>query len=278
MITLDLNKPATDAGNELDPRMADLAREVAREQLALPADHVERGRLEAVKAKATATRERIHSDLGRIINDPMTNATTQAEELQAAKEALLGAVNIEKKAVAALADHEAATGDLHQRAKALSRLSQILEQASVRATHKALVRRKVKALFELKSLEDEETALLQNAYAKWREDTVLPTEIIQRGAGLVPCTFPAGVFVDAAPMQGHKVRSAFVDGVLRAIAIAYPDLLPADLAADVVASIEADRARGAVMIPGRQTWHLAEVSGGGPTYRSRTTLEIHGVV
>lgn len=257
MTILNLNKPAEP--NALDPCAAAEA-ELEQEKQTLTNDSAERRRREASKAQATAARERAHTALSRIIGDPMTFATTPADELESAKRALIGAAEVEASAAAALAAHVAQTGDLEERGKALGRKSALLAQARARADYEALQTRKVKAGLEFEAIEAEERAWLARAYGDWPE----ANGELQQGAGLPVLLFPAGIFMKTAPLAGHRLKSIFESDYLTLAVACYPhlaELLPADRAEAIRAEINAIYERGTWSFPGKAPWHFSETFG-----------------
>jgi hypothetical protein len=129
-------------------------------------------------------------------------------------------------------------------------------QAKARATHAAIAREICRLGLELEKLSAQEEELLRACYTRWPKDQVLADGIV-RGAGLAAVGFPSGTFTSAQTAYGRKC--VFRHEVLRAIAVAYADilseLLPAAEVAEVRAGIEADRARGAVYFAGQNHWH-----------------------
>jgi hypothetical protein len=248
MTKLNLSEQTPQPTSELDRREAELA----QQHQALADDASERRRLDGANVQAAAAYQQARDLHSRILNDPDTNidATTDSDRAEAAK-SHKSARDAAAEASAAFTAHEAATGDLDARARALSSRARVLEQTRVEAAHKAIVKRKVRAALELEAIELEEHRLVQGAYAKWPD-----------GLGLVPCTFPVGVFSAAETSIGDAKRSVFRDDVVRTVGVVYPellsDLLPAEEATAVLAAIEQQRARGVIYFAGRAIhWTMA---------------------
>jgi hypothetical protein len=230
-----LKKQPTEQTSGLDAREAELA----QQHQALADDAAERRRLDAAKVQAAAAYQQARDLHSRMLSDPDTNidALTDSDRAEAAKshKATRDAV---AKAAAELTAHEAATGDLEARARELSVQARALEQERVQIAHKAVVARKLRAALALEAIEQEESRLVRDAYARWPD-----------GLGLAPCDFPAGVFVAVETNLGDR-KSIFRDDVLKAIAVTYPEVLqevlPAAEAGAIIAGIERDRTRGVI--------------------------------
>jgi hypothetical protein len=247
----------TEPLNEFDQRDAALAQKTEE----LTALAVERRRLKDAAQAATGARERAHAALGGTITDPMKFATTPDAELQAMRLTLVSSAKAEAQAAAAFAAHEETHGDLAVRGKEIASLIDHLDREKVVQAAQAVAVEKVRKALEVVALELKEHQLLSDAYARWPD-----------GAGLVPCTFPAGVFTASETNLGPNApRSIFQDDVLRTFAVAYPGVLaqvvPAEEAAAILAGIESVRVKGVIRFAGRKTdwqtsggWHSGGIS------------------
>ena len=251
MTTLSLSDKTPQPANENDQWAAPLAA-LAGKAEAIVAKRAERERLKGAAQAATAAQERADTAFGTIINHPMTAAKTPAAEVQAAKDALLLAVQVQKQALEALATHEATNSDLEVQALEIHKQIQALQLARKAARYEASVARAVRAGLELESAESEQRRCFLDLSETCPDD-----------ARPIPCMFPLGIFAATDVNLGPDApKSIFRSGVLASVAVAFPEtlaeLLPAEEAAAIFAAIEKDRERGVLHFPGRSIhWILA---------------------
>jgi hypothetical protein len=224
MTTLNLTTKTAEPNAELDRRAAELEQQhqaltddAARLRSLTDAD----GRAKAIHQEAHDLADRLSNDVDAALEATEDDRTRAAQAHRAAHQAMA-------KAVADLAAHIQAIGDMDARARDLSAQAQALEQARAQAAHKAVVARKLRAALELEVIEQEEYRLVRDAYSKWPD-----------GLSLIPCTFPEGVFSPAATNLGDAKRSIFRDDLLQTVGLVYPELLAGLLPADEVTAVQA---------------------------------------
>ena len=247
MTKLNLSEQTPQPTSELDRREAELA----QQHRALADDAADRRRLDAAREQATAAEQQARDLHDKMLNNIDTDIDATDDDRTGARKTHRAAREAAGRATAELTAHIQATGDLEARALELGAQARVLEQARVEAAHKAVVARKLRAALALEAVELEEHQLVRAAYTKWPD-----------GLGLVPCTFPVGVFSAAETSIGDAKRSIFRDDVIRTVGVVYPemlsDLLPAEEATAVLEAIEQQRARGVIYFAGRAIhWTMA---------------------
>ena len=263
---------------EPDP-FADRGAEQKREGAEIGAIDTQTRQLEAAVQAAVAPRERAHAALSRVQSNPSIFARTSTAEIDALKRAVVETEDAEAKATAELSAHNQKYSDLPGRRQALDEARQALAVERVRAAHRSIVERKVLAALSVEALEKEEREIVRGAFDRWDD-----------GAGLVPTTFPLGVFTPTDTSLGPDApKSIFRHDILHALAVSYGDLLskllPAEEAAEILAAVEADRARGLVRFAGRCVhWNTTYRPGGEipleglkDHYRGQLRRQHHGI-
>lgn len=210
--------------------------ELAAQNQALSTDAAERRRLEGAKNQATAAYQQARDSHNRLLNDVDANIDATDDDRAKAAKSHKNARGAMAKAVAALAAHETATGDLTERAQKLGARGHDLAKDRARLAHRAIVEKKLRVALQLEALEAEEHRIVAEAPA---------------GTNLVPCTFVRGIFRPVVTGLGPDCPKAiFRDDVIRSIAAIYPDLvteaLPADEAGGIFAAIERDCQKGII--------------------------------
>ena len=255
-------------------QFAEQEAEQARETSAITVIDDETRRLDAAAQAATAAQQRAHAALAGIIGDAMSYAIASDEELTVAKRGLVSAAKGATQAAEALAAHNAKHQDLPGRRQKLHDAKQALDVEKAQAGYLVDVAEWVQALFEAAQCEWKVFQRLQNA---------------PPNAKLIPVTAPAGTFRPMAAADGRQL-SIYRDDVLKAVALAYPEVLlkalpDENLAAQLLAEVEAWRGRGSKVLSfgGQPKWHQA---GGFSTAGideldllcGRTRRELHGLV
>ena len=203
--------------------------------------------LDAAAQAAVARRERAHAALSRVQSSPSIFARTSTGELDALKRAVVEAEDAEARDTAEIAAHNAKHSDLPARRQALHEAEQALAIDRSQAVYLVHGAELLEALDHAAECEQKVYQDLRNA----------PPD-----AGLVPITFPAGIFRSVMSPYGQQ-QSIFRDDFLRTIAMAYPEMLRGladqDLASALLAEVEAWRAKGTgtIYFAARPTWTMA---------------------
>jgi|ERR1035437_3998157 hypothetical protein len=226
--------------NEFDQRDAELETEDV-EIKAIVARAVQ---LDAALQPAVVLRA--HAALSRVQSNPSIFARTSTAEMDALKKAVVEAEDTEAKATAEIAAHNAKHSDLPARRQALHEAEQALAIDRAQAVYLVHGAELLEALNHAAECEQKVYQDLRNA----------PPD-----AGLVPLTFPAGIFRSVMSPYGQQ-QSIFRDDFLRTVAMAYPEMLralPDDLATQLHAEVEAWRAKGTgtIYFAARPTWLMA---------------------
>ena len=237
----------TEPINEFDQRAAELAQQ-RKDHAAI---RQERARLKNKLEQAATEEQRARDRHSLILGNVDADVDISDADREDSRRSVRAARSAKAKAAEELAAHEETHGgDLAAREKQLRLEEEYLEQERIQADH----REDVKALVQHGcGLADVQARILQRcleAQRKWPNAETLPDgRTLKKGAALPDVTLPAGFFEapDATGHAGENViqRLIWPDHVLRAVAEAYPDLLPPDQAKAILDRIASDKARGA---------------------------------
>jgi hypothetical protein len=262
--------PTEPTGPDPFAEFAEQDAEHERERAAIDADTAEDRREEAAENAAIIEFESGRDAYPKLVNDP--DATP--EDIAAARKRFQTARDAKNQTAAARAAGQLKRGDLKARREALDQAKRALDVEKAQAGYLVDIAAYAEAFYQAAQCE-------QRVYQRLRS---APPD-----AGLVPVTCPVGIFRPMDSPDGRKI-SIFRDDFLKALALAYPEVLPKaipdkDLVAQLLAEVEAWRAKGSktLSFAGRPLWHqVGGWSTGGidelDLLCGRTRRELHGLV